>query len=169
MVSDLTVAIRQNPDDESAWDAWFREVYPRVVYIVARKAVGDIDLAEEVTQGAIERFLRYRAFERVRSDREAVAYLVQSAARLVADNRRYRELTLSYQLEDSAEHSEEETDSDLEFLLSHISEQDQEVLRLVLEGYTVREIADAFGIGYSAAGMRINRARDRLRKVVQGV
>ena len=86
MSADFTAAIHESPDDEVAWDAWFREIYPRVLYSAVRRASGDVELAEEATQGAMECFLRYRAFERVDSDRSAITYLVPDCGE--ADDRR---------------------------------------------------------------------------------
>ena len=166
VATDLTKAIRQRPDDEAAWEAWFREIYPRVVYMAARKGAGQIADAEEAAQGAVERFLRYGAYQRVNSDRSAVLYLVRTAVRLMADDRQRREREVPL----SSEGLEEPGDQsgagyqELEGLLRFVSEEDRQVLRLVVAGHSVGEIAKLLEVGYSAAGMRIHRARMRLRE-----
>ena len=53
---------------------------------------------------------------------------------------------------------------ELEGLLRLVSEEDRQVLRLVVADHSVAEIAKLLEVGYSAAGMRIHRARTRLRK-----
>lgn len=171
MSADLTAAIHQTPDDKAVWDTWFREIYPQVLYLVARQASGDFELAEEATQGAIERFLRYRAYERVNSDRSAIAYLARTAFRLMIDERRrqHREAAAPEgMLVDRGRHTEiDERAYDLRSLLRYVSEDERQVLELVLEGYSVREISDALNIGYSTVGMRIHRAKARLKARVQ--
>ena len=165
MGNDLTEAIRRRPDDEAGWDAWFREIYPQVLYITARRSGGDIALAEEATQGAMERFLRYRAYERVDSDRSAVAYLARTAIRLLTDDRRRheRESPLPEEVVAGREGRTREMEDDFRTLLAYVSPEDRRVLEMVLAGHSVREIAEALGVGYSAAGMRIHRAKNRLR------
>ena len=171
MSADLTAAIHRTPDDKAVWDAWFREIYPRVLYLAARRAFGDIELAEEATQGAIERFLRYRAYERVDSDRSAIAYLARTAARLMIDERRRRERESPVPVEvlvDLGPHATiDEKAHDLKSLLRYVSEDERQVLGLVLEGYSVREISEALKIGYSTVGMRIHRAKARLKERVR--
>ena len=165
VAADLTTAIRRRPDDEAAWEAWFREIYPRVVYMAARRGAGQIADAEEATQGAVERFLRYRAYERVDSDRSAVLYLVRTAVRLMADDRRRRESELPLPSEGLVEPADRSGAGyeELEGLLRLVSEEDRQVLGLVVAGHSVGEIAKLLEVGYSAAGMRIHRARTRLR------
>ena len=153
MSADLTAAIHQTPDDRAVWDTWFREIYPQVLYLAARRASGDMELAEEATQGAIERFLRYRAYERVDSDRSAIAYLVRTAVRLMIDERRRRERESPAPEEvlvDRGPHTViDEKAYDLKSLLSYVSKDERLVLELVLAGYSVREISEALKIGYS--------------------
>lgn len=170
MSADLTAAIHRTPDDKAVWDAWFREIYPRVLYLTARRASGDIELAEEATQGAIERFLRYHAYERVDSDRSAIAYLAQTATRLMIDERRRREREFSVPEEVLAERGPhatiDEKAYDLKSLLSYVSKDERRVLELVLAGHSVREISELLNIGYSTVGMRIHRAKARLKEKV---
>ena len=164
VAADLTSAIRRRPDDEAAWDAWFREIYPRVVYMAAAWGRAQIDEAEEAAQGAVERFLRYRAYERVDSDRSAVLYLVRTAVRLMTDIRRLREREVPLSREGPIEERSGPDYEDLDGLLRFASEEDRQVLQLVVEGHSVGEIASLLEVGYSAAGMRIHRARKRLRE-----
>ena len=171
MGADLTAAIHRTPDDKAVWDAWFREIYPQVLYRAARWASGDIELAEEATQGAMERFLRYRAYERVDSDRSAIGYLARTAARLMMDERRRRERESPVPVEVLVERgphvTTDEKTHDLKSLLGHLSEDERKVLELVLAGYSVREISESLQIGYSAVGMRIHRAKARLKERVE--
>ena len=91
MKDDHTAAIRSNPKDKAAWDDWFRAIYPRVYYSLYRHTRGDATLSEEATQGALERFLRYRAHRKVNSDKDAVAYLIRTGLRLLDDEHKQRQ------------------------------------------------------------------------------
>ena len=166
--SDLTLAIRRAPADESAWEAWFKEVYPKVLYLTAKRSSGDVELAEEATQGAIERFLRYGAYERVDSDRRVIAYLVQTATRLMADEarRRAREVLIAADALAERVAVAHDWDDDLESLFARIPEAERRILRMALDGHSIQEIAKELGLGYSATAMRIHRAKARLRKSV---
>ena len=172
MTADLTATIRENPEDDVAWDAWFRKIYPRVLYLVATRSSGNVELAEEATQAALERFLRYRAYEKVTSDSSAIAYLVQTAVRLMIDERRRREREPAWAPEALAEHQDrmlpDWENEDIDALLKRLPEQDQVVLKLVLSGYSVREISGILNLGYSAVGMRIHRAKARLKDIASG-
>ena len=143
-----------------------------MLYITARRCTGNVELAQEATQGAMERFLRYRAYERVHSDRSAVAYLVQTAVRLVTDHRRRQQRELTFSEEDVVEPEAEgglEVEHEIESLLRYVAKEDREVLEMVLAGYSVGEMAERLGVAYSAAAMRVHRAKNRLRARVQEV
>ena len=135
----------------------------------ARWTPGDVELAEEATQGAMERFLRYRAYERVDSDGAAVAYLVRTAARLIMDDRRRRARESPLPSEGVPDHAQPEAGHDLGYLFSQIPDDDRQLLELVVEGYSLREIAEILGLRYSAVAMRIHRARNRLREKLHGM
>lgn len=164
MATNHTAAVRKAPNNDTLWDGWFRAIYPRVYYIVFRKTRGDANLSEELTQGAIERFLRYRAYEKVTTDAESVSYLTRIALRLLVNE---------YRTTGNLEPLPEETLApdapagrlDLEQLAQHLSNEDRRLIGLLIEGRSVSEIADILGIRYSAAGVRIHRAKGNLKKI----
>lgn len=169
MKDDHTAAIRSNPKDKAAWDDWFRAVYPRVYYSLYRRTGGDATLSEEATQGALERFLRYRAHRKVSSDKDAVAYLIRTGLRLLDDEHKQRQRQQDLALTGGGSPTQpgggSTTDRlDMERLLEGLSTVDQELMGLVLEGRSVAEIAEILEIGFSTAGMRIQRAKARLKK-----
>lgn len=173
MNQELSAAIQADPESESAWEAWFREVYPRVVYITARSSSGNVELAEEMTQAAIERFLRYRAYEKVDSDSAAVAYLARTAQRLMMDAHRRAEREPAWAPEKLDQQAtpmpSTPTSDELESWLERLPEADKVVLKLVLSGRKIKEIAEQLGLGYSTVGMRIQRAKARLKDIASGV
>lgn len=162
---DRTKRLKENPNNQAAWDQWFRAVYPRVYFVIFRKASGNVSAAQDAVSGAIERFIRYSGLEKVGNDKEAVAYLVSTSIRLLVDAAKADENTQPSTFESpwSGQPNVDEQ-IDLEELIKGLDKHDQVLANLLMEGRTVREIADALEIRYSAAGARISRLRSRLRE-----
>lgn len=173
-VLDQTQRLRREPDNEPAWRDWFRTVYRRVYYTVYRITGGDRQRAEDLTQAAIERFLRYGALDKVATDREAVAYLVRTAQRLNADERRQRVAPHAGQepsedlIADLANQQLDPLDLlDLDLLVSRLTQSDRELMVWLRHGYSIGEIARKLGIAYTAAAVRIHRAKALLRAIAR--
>jgi RNA polymerase sigma factor (sigma-70 family) len=168
MALDYTVAVRRAIHDEMAWDAWFRVIFPRVYYILFRRTGGDVALSEELTQSAIERFLLYRAYDKVTTDDESVGYLARTALRLLADERR-RTGVLGELPEDIGSYDSEssivEGRLDLERLTEQLPDSERMLVDLLREDHSIREIAKILGINYSAAGVRIHRVKQALKEI----
>lgn len=166
MTTDHTDAIRNSPDDQNAWDRWFRAVYPRVYYIIFSKTGGDSSLSEELTQAALERFLRYKGQEKITSDKEAVAYLVTIASRIWSDLRQLPEESLSSETINTVPSpSTQQENLDLHLLSKKLGEEERQLVIWLCEGRSISEIASRLGIAYSAAGTRLHRVRTQLRKI----
>ena len=150
-------------------------MYPRVLYTLSRTSGTDLGSSEDLTQGAIERFLRYGGLDRVKTDGEAVAYLVQTARRLASDLGRKRSPRLHVLRtgdwpDEEGEGGEVDVDAlDLERLVARLSEDDGRLIRALLAGRTISDIAQDLSIGYTAAATRVHRARRRLRELAWGV
>jgi len=162
---DRTKRLKSNPNNQEAWDQWFRAIYPRVYYVMFGKTSGDVSRAQDMVSGAIERFIRYRGLEKVGDDKEAVAYLVSSGTRLLFDAAKSEAKVRSSTIQSpwSGQISVDD-EIDLESLIQDLGVEDQLLARLLMEGRTVREIADSLEIRYSAAGTRISRLRSRLKE-----
>ena len=167
---DRTKRLKSNPYNQLAWDQWFRAVYPRVYYVMFRKTSGDVSSAQDMVSGAIERFIRYKALEKVRDDKESVAYLISTGTRLLFDaakiEARERSSGIEPPLSDQLDVDEE---IDLELMIKDLDADDQALTRLLMEGKTVGEIADSLEIRYSAAGARISRLRSKLKESAKRV
>lgn len=170
MSTDFTEAIYDNSKDDAAWEAWFRHTYPKLVYLVARRNRVAAETAEEMAQGAIERFLRYRSYEKIRSDSAALAYLAMIASRLLIAEQRRSARELSTEPETlgnlPGENRPKPSEDQLSGFLKQLPQSDQEILGMYVNGYKTREISEKLGLNYSTAGMRILRAKNRLKKLV---
>ena len=174
---DRTQDVRRRPDSETAWQDWIRFVYPRVYYTIYRITGGNVPQTEDLTQGAIERFLRYRAMERVKTDHDSVAYLVRTAQRLnLEDVRKQRaqgelQEAIGHIAREGAAGAEDEVSSALDFklLISRLAAPDRQLILWLSEGRSVDEVATFLGISYTAAATRIHRARARLKKIIEAV
>ncbi len=177
MTVDHTQEVRRRPDSETAWQDWVRFVYPRVYYTVYRVTRGDVQQTEDLTQSAIERFLRYRAIERVKVDQDSVAYLVRIARRLNLDFVREQKIRnelhddIERTTEDVAVHTEDNASTALDFerLMKGLATPDRQLIRWLCEGRSVVEIATYLEISYTAAAARIHRAKARLKKFAEDV
>ena len=177
MAVDHTQEVRRRPDSETAWQDWVRSVYPRVYYTIYRVTGGNVQQTEDLTQAAIERFLRYRAMERVKTDRDSVAYLVRTARRLsldlVREQKSRNELheAIERTTEDEAVQTEDQVSSALDFkrLMKRLATPDRHLIRWLCAGWSVVDIATHLGISYTAAATRIHRAKARLKKIAEDV
>jgi RNA polymerase sigma-70 factor, ECF subfamily len=167
--ADLSDLLRAAPRDEGVWLRFFQHFYPAVFYTAYKLTRGDTPLAQDVAQDVFLRFLKYDGLNRVDSDATTLAYLRQMARNLVFTHRRRSAKWVSldeHAIEALAEADEPSTDEwlrpDLERLLQALSEEDREIVALTLEGYSIREIAMRLQISYSAAAVRLHRARQRL-------
>ena len=171
---DRTRRLRRERDSEAAWREWFQTVYRRVYYTIYRTTDGDRQQTEDLTQASIERFLRYHALDKVASDREAVAYLVRTAQRLHADDRRRStahaadEPTARLLAEHDVNPPADPLDLlELDLLTGRLPPTDREVITYLRDGWSIGDIARELGIAYTAAAVRIHRAKARLRAIAR--
>ena len=178
MAADRTRTLRRSRQSEAAWREWFSLVYPRVFFAVYGITDGDLERSKDITQSAIERFLRYRALDRVETDDDAVGYLIRTARRVNVDLNRQTAARLAAYQASSAEQVTVETPYaggegiealDLERLAHRLSKNDQQLVAWLLAGRTISEVAADLGIGYTAAATRIHRAKSRLRNLAADV
>lgn len=163
MATDRTFRLKKNKSNQAAWDYWFRTIYPRVYYVMFRKTAGDNDLAQELAQASIVRFIKFDGLDKVNNDREAVSYLVTTASRLRIDSQSVEELLQDDPIDRAPGLSTEEL-IDLQKAVAALDDDDRRAVSLLIEGNSVQEIADQLGVEYSAMGTRLFRIREKLRK-----
>lgn len=107
--------------------------------------------------------------ERPPADRElpwllGIAFRVLSNSRTSRDRRARLSSLLSMQRDADVNDCPISIDSDVDWAMGLLSTNDREVLRLAYwEHMSYRDIAQAFGINENAAGIRISRAKTKLR------
>ena len=148
-----------------------------VYYTIYRVTGGDVQQTEDLTQGAIERFIRYRAIDKVTTDYDSIAYLIRTARRLNLGFIRERGArsdlreTISRTMHEQVAGAEDEVSSALDFkrLMNRLAQPDRQLIRWLCAGKSVDEIATYLGISYTATATRIHRAKARLKKIAEGV
>jgi RNA polymerase sigma factor (sigma-70 family) len=167
--------LKSSPFDETAWRVIYREYWPLVATTVAHALARHDDVVEDVTQQTFLRLLRagpasdfrsvdaLRAYLRIVALNEARSYLrsqrreagVLGDASEAAHVPASRSWTADYQVVEAEE---------LASLLATLEESDRELVRYLVRGFSLGEIAAALKITYSAAGVRVHRLRRKLSK-----
>ncbi len=167
MIEGTAQSVLADSNNVDAWNEWFKAMYPRVYYTLYRRTGGNADLSQECTQAAMERFLRYRGYEKVQTDREATAYLVRVALNVLADEHRSAVQVESIE-GDIAETrgSSEEWREQLNLAGRRLKHSERELLERICAGYSTREVASQLGISYRAAATRIYRLKKRIAVIL---
>ncbi|MEE9337614.1 MAG: sigma-70 family RNA polymerase sigma factor [Methylococcaceae bacterium] len=169
MSIDLLAAIRSNPANEKAWSEWYKKTYPKIYYTIYRLTSGNSDLSEEITQSALVRFYNFNGFERVNTTNEAEAYVIQIAKHKLIDHYRKEQRNISLEEIDPIaieQSGQSELLDEIIAAAQNLSKDDKAIINLTLNGYTLKEIAEKFGISYSNAGVRLHRIRKHLAKKI---
>lgn len=173
----LVARLASSPADEDAWRALYRQTWPFVFAVVYRRLRGAKALAEDASQEVFLRLVRACPFERLRDPDAFRRYVWR-----VADN-----VARTYARRILARHAAEIPTPEAEIgardvqrvdlveeklaaeellrqVVGGIEPRDRELLRLVLAGHSLSEIAKATGVTYGSAAVRLHRLRQRLRK-----
>lgn len=178
--ADLLARLAADPTNEEAWASLYQTMWPFMLGVVYRRLRGAEGLAEDAAQEVFVRLARAHPFDRFRDTdafRGYVWRVADNVARTYARRllgRRATEVAVpEAAIEDAAMVESPRTSSaEDEFatgqlrdkLLGELDRNDLEIVRLLLAGRTLSEIASAVGLTYSNAGVRLHRLRRRLRK-----
>jgi RNA polymerase sigma-70 factor (ECF subfamily) len=179
-MTDLALARRLTAGDESAFDEFFTEYFPRL-YRFARARLESDDAAEDVVQAAMIKALRsvhtYRGEAALFTwlcavcRREIGTWLERANRAPVSLLEDHAELRAALEtLADSAatdpegELRRKELSRLVQATLDHLPGRYGEALEWrYIEGATVAEVADRLGVGYKAAESLLARARQAFR------
>lgn len=160
--------------DERAWERLYRYAWPFVRAIVYRRLGGVEGLAEDATQEVFIRLLRYCPFPELQSPDAFRGYLWR-----VSDNvgRTYRRRIMANHTvalpDDEATGSSDagagsaediELGQVLQDVWRTLKGPERSMLQMLVEGYSISEIAQTLGLSYGAAAIRLMRLRTKLRK-----
>jgi len=171
MKDDFTSLVRNDPNNKDLWSDWYKNLYPKIFYRNFKKCNGDSFLCEEITQGAFERFIRYKSIKKLFNDEEVLKYIYTISSMLLSDyfKKRNRESDLMENINPEELTSHIDSDVEMQELLSLLSKEDKGILDLVIQGYSTSEISRKLKITYAAAGVRVHRAKARLKKIIDGM
>lgn len=173
-LADLLRRLSQSPDDQHAWTGLYRKLWPFVFAINFRLLRGQRELAEDVSQEVFLRLRRYCPFRRLEGPEDLRAYtatVCRNTCRSYLKRSWGRdELALDEILDEGALEvwtspdfeKQVEADDLLRNLFASLNPEDRSLLRLILDGYGIGEIAQRAGLNYSTAGVRVHRLRRKL-------
>lgn len=167
---------KELPSDLTAYRELLRR-YEGLVYNTCMKFIGSQQDAEEVAQDAlIQVFHKIHQFEGRSAFKTWLYKIVHNYCRnRVSKIIRKREVKESYEKfseENSSDVQEPETQTPLSECVQEAMNKMKEKERSILvmkftSGLTIQEIAEAMGIGLSAAKMRLYRAMDSFKELYQ--
>lgn len=159
--------------DNKAWRTLFDLLWPFAVAICARFHGGDTAAAKDSAQESLIRFARYAPFADLLSLTEVHAYL-RTVCRRVVHTWSVERGPTAVPLEEVPLASgdldpDENVDAQrlLQAILDQLDDDDRQLLEMTIKGFSIDEIAASLGISYGAAGVRIHRLRNRVRKWLQ--
>ena len=181
--SRLAEALRRLATDRSDQEAW------RILFLGAwgtglsasnRTLRGQVELAKDVTQEAFQRLIKYCDFQELQ-DPDAFLPYFRAVCRNVARDALRRlapELAAQVPLEelDTASPRVEQPATPEQLaraeqlkreLLATLDSEDQQLFRLLIEGYSLPEVSDRLNLSYANAAVRLHRLRVLLRNYMK--
>ncbi len=167
----------ENRADEDAWRILYKLSWPRVMATAYRMCRGRRDFAEDVSQEVFLRLLHYsnlRDFASTDQFQRYLTTLVVNAAHDMRKKDRDSEnihgipdelLPQPLWMESHALKTAETRDL-LDKLSAKLGSEDNRLMGLLAQGFSLGEIAKNLGITYSAAGVRVHRIRRMLSKLL---
>lgn len=171
---EVLALLHKDSKSDDLWKALYSEIR-RFVYAVAYRMLGgNGELAKDATQIVFLRLFQYCEFTEFSEPEEFLGYVAtitrHASLDLLQSERGYvtgLELTLSDFLPGRATPQEQErVRNQLHNVLEHLESEEKGLVDLLMEGFTLEEIAERLGIRYTAAAVRIHRLREKLLKVL---
>jgi RNA polymerase sigma factor (sigma-70 family) len=175
---DALRALAANRQDDDAWRALITITFPIALATANWVVRGALDLAKDATWDAFARIARYAELElfAVAAPAAFIRYLKQVTRRAAYDllrslARRAPEIQAGLVETEIDSTGDEPTPEEMlaaaelsAEIRAMLSEDEQRLYGMLLEGFTLREIAEKRHISYQAAGVRVFRIRQRIKK-----
>ena len=165
-----------SPDDEAAWRDLYLVAWPYVLTVMYRLLRGARELAEDASQEVFRRLARTSPFGELLDPDDFRAYLwtlCRNVSRNYMRKLGLRKISLAHLRENLPKssvddpHYEMEAKELLDLLASRLEHGDREILRLLFEGYSLRDIVESTGLTYANTAVRIHRMRKGLNEFLQ--
>jgi RNA polymerase sigma factor (sigma-70 family) len=167
--------LQKDPKNNDLWKALYEEIR-RFVYAVAYRVLsGKAELARDATQVVFLRLFQYCEFTEFSEPEEFLGYVGtisrHAALDLIRSERGYvtgLELTLcDFQPGRPTPHQQEKAQNQLHDVLEHLEPEEKALVDLLMEGFTLEEIAERLRVSYPTAAVRIHRVRQKLLKFLK--
>jgi RNA polymerase sigma factor (sigma-70 family) len=166
--------LRERSQDGKAWENAYRALRPAVYRTAYSLTGGNVAAAEDLTQEAFLRFLQYTDLNALDSDEHLLSYLRQTVRHLCWDRKKNAVVTTSvdtpeaqFMLNRGADNEEVESLAwDIEQLSGTLPELERQLLRELITGSPLADIARKLNITYGAAAVRVHRLRAKLRHII---
>jgi RNA polymerase sigma factor (sigma-70 family) len=174
-LADILEQLSSSRKDEQAWLMLYKSLWPILIGTSFRILRGNRALAEDASQEALLRILRYARFEDFAGDSEGFKAYVKMVSRNVS--RDYLEKLLQQPIggseaDDRMERLPDQNarDSEREYIRQELAssfyatleQTDRELLELLQGGTAISEISRALGVSYTNAAVRIHRLRQKV-------
>jgi len=166
--------------DQDSWQVLFLGAWGTGLSAANRTLRGQVDLAKDVTQEAFQRLIKYCDFQELQDPEAFLSYfravcrnvardaLTSLAPELAAQVPLEELETPSPRVEKPATPEELARARQLKNeLLTALEPADQQLFKLLIEGYTLREISGRLEWSYNNAAVRLHRLRLLLRKYMK--
>jgi RNA polymerase sigma factor (sigma-70 family) len=162
-------------DDEAAWELLYRKLWPLVMAVIYRILGGRRDLAADASQEVFLRLLRYCKFDQFRDPDAFKAYVYVMCRNVAVDFlsqlARTSEIVTPEPYAESPGSGVETINPELievlrqqlREVLSELNEPDRRIVQLLIDGFSITEIAAQTGMSYSTVATRLHRMRRRSR------
>ncbi len=179
-IEDALAVVRDDRRNSEAWSRIYSYFWPYVVRLAYQYTNCNKELTEEVAHETLVRLFRYGRFDRQWKLEELRRYLTTICQRVAAGlmSGRYgkqREGMASY--DEAKEHeSNEHVPSPEELLrveelytsiLNQLTHTDRQIVTMLVEGYSLKEIAAALSVKYNTVTTRVSRLRSNLRNLLE--
>ena|ERR1700694_4693051 len=161
-------------NDETAWELLYHKLWPLVMAVTFRILGGRRDLAADASQEVFLRLLRYCKFDEFRDSDAFKAYVYVICRNVAVDFlskfvRTSEIVTPEPHRESPGSEVESLTPEtiamlrqQLRQLLSELNGPDRQIVDLLIEGFSISEIAIQTGMTYSTVATRLHRMRRRI-------
>jgi RNA polymerase sigma factor (sigma-70 family) len=175
-LTELLPKLKKKPQDGQIWEELYANTRPLVFATTFRALSGNSALAEEATQQTFLRVFRYSDFTRLAKAEDLLAYLSTVARHCAIDIGKKEAsytptaldaLACDFLPSQATPEQRLRARETLQNVFDQLDPEEAKLVDLLVAELTLKVLAKELGTTYEAAGVRIHRLRERLRKLVK--